>query len=256
MGQNCGSETCERGYYGDGLTLTLPAKEHKVGLRHNLDQSMKSAAVFPDDKHQRLSDVTRSVHALRNVSSNNPEGRETLTSSSSPQEEGEFSGSKDAYGRPSGYGVLQTTNAKYEGDFVAGEKHGRGVLTWSDGRQYSGDFCNGNFHGLAYMTWPDGRNYAGQYSDNRKYGDGIFTWADGRRYEGQWVDGKRHGRGWYTNARRERRLGIWSRDKPISWYSKEDEEKAGGVENDHMHSNTVLPMSFEKKLEQLDGDWG
>jgi len=134
----------------------------------------------------------------------------------------QFQGPFDEQGRRHGYGILQKANTTYEGFFKVGEKHGAGILCWSDGRRYSGQFAQSRFHGRAIMSWPDGRHYLGAYRNNRKYGFGIFTWTDGRKYQGQWQNGKRHGRGWYTNAKNETRLGIWHLDKPISWCKPED----------------------------------
>ena len=53
--------------------------------------------------------------------------------------------------------------------------HGRGIFTWSDGKQYEGEYING-----------------------KKVGQGIYTWPDGRQHDGNWQNGmSQHGFGVY-----------------------------------------------------------
>ena len=73
----------------------------------------------------------------------------------------------------------------YEGETRGGERHGKGVMTWPDGRRYEGEWRGGWFHGLGVYTWPDGTRYEGEFRDNNIHGLGVFTEADGTRYEGE-----------------------------------------------------------------------
>lgn len=125
-------------------------------------------------------------------------------------------------------GPPQLADQRYEG---AGgfERHGFGILTWTDGRRYEGQFHHGALQGHAVMRWPDDRKYVGRYHDNKKHGEGIFTWPDGRQYAGQWVDGERHGRGIYRNAKGESRLGQWMKDRPVGWENSHGTASFGGA---------------------------
>ncbi len=39
-------------------------------------------------------------------------------------------------------------------------------------------------HGKGKITWIDGRKYEGEYKNDKKDGYGIFEWSDGRKYVG------------------------------------------------------------------------
>lgn len=41
-------------------------------------------------------------------------------------------------------------------------------------------------HGKGKMTWPDGRVYEGEYKLDKKHGYGEYTFTDGRKYQGYW----------------------------------------------------------------------
>lgn len=134
-----------------------------------------------------------------------------------PPHEGRSPSVRNSPGPTSGASVPDSQGAVYEGEMLAGMRHGEGILSWPDSRRYEGQFRSGLFHGLAVMDWPDGRRYIGKYESNQKHGEGVFEWPDGRRYDGQWANGKRHGRGRYVNARGESRLGTWAKDRPVHW---------------------------------------
>jgi len=88
----------------------------------------------------------------------------------------------------------------YKGEFAQNKKHGRGVLTWPDGRQYKGQFANDEFHGNGEMKWPQGIKYVGQYINGLKDGEGTCFFPDGSRYAGQFCQGQKHGKGQYVQA--------------------------------------------------------
>ena len=86
----------------------------------------------------------------------------------------------------------------YQGEFLKGKLHGRGVYRWAVGACYDGEFRDGRRHGSGIHTWPGGGRYRGEWRDGKRHGRGTFIWASGARYEGQWRNDKRHGRGKYT----------------------------------------------------------
>jgi len=113
-------------------------------------------------------------------------------------------------------GRLRGRGLTYEGQLLNGMEHGRGVLSWDDGREYQGRFQAGQFHGAGIMMWPDGRRYEGEYQTDKKHGAGTFLWPEGVFYCGQWVDGKKHGTGSFTDSKGVTRRFRWVDDRPLS----------------------------------------
>jgi hypothetical protein len=91
------------------------------------------------------------------------------------------------------YIVVTEKDRKTKQLFEKRVKHGKGVLTWQDGRKYQGEFALDKLHGDGVMSWPSGERYAGRYCNNFKNGLGKLIFADNSTFEGNWYDGKRHG---------------------------------------------------------------
>lgn len=76
---------------------------------------------------------------------------------------------------PHGQGrqIFGAGNANYDGDFVNGKKHGRGIYHWNMKEYYSGDFYynkmegQGEYHTKDYV-------YKGQFKNNKKHGQGTL----------------------------------------------------------------------------------
>merc|ERR1712139_530121 len=64
-------------------------------------------------------------------------------------------------------------------------------------------------HGKGIFTWTNGRQYMGEYRHDQKEGYGWFKWPDSSQYEGEWKDGKQHGSGTYLSAVGEKTSGQW-----------------------------------------------
>lgn len=94
-------------------------------------------------------------------------------------------------GLADGHGVAQGY-ARFEGDFIAGRKHGRGVKSWPNGDRYEGGFFEDHKHGSGTYTWGAGpwrgERYSGQYRLDRRGGYGVYEWPGGDRYAGPWKD--------------------------------------------------------------------
>ena len=73
-------------------------------------------------------------------------------------------------------------------------------------------------HGKGKLSWADGKTYEGDYRDDKKEGFGTFIWADGRKYVGGWRDGKQHGNGEYI-ANGASQKGVWEDGKRTKWLS-------------------------------------
>lgn len=91
---------------------------------------------------------------------------------------------------------------RYEGDFINGMYHGKGVFIWANGERYEGDFFLNKRTGRGIYLWPSGESYEGDFVDGKLNGWGIYTWPDGSYYEGEFVDNLRTGKGTY----------VWSMD--------------------------------------------
>lgn len=86
----------------------------------------------------------------------------------------------------------------YEGEWLGGEKHGRGRLSFGDGGYYEGEFVNGEITGEGEQRWADGSTYTGQFQDGTRHGVGVQTYVKGKRYEGHWAFNKYSGEGKLT----------------------------------------------------------
>ncbi len=64
-----------------------------------------------------------------------------------------------------GRGVMKwlQTGLTYDGEWVANQIHGSGVLSWTDGRRYQGSVQSGHLHGQGVLTWPAGQQYSGEF---------------------------------------------------------------------------------------------
>jgi hypothetical protein len=56
---------------------------------------------------------------------------------------------------------------EYDGEWVKGKRHGRGVYTWANGDEYYGGWAHGRFHGKGVFTgeWVDGQPVVEQGED-------------------------------------------------------------------------------------------
>jgi hypothetical protein len=92
-------------------------------------------------------------------------------------------------GLAEGHGTARGT-ARYEGEFRAGKKHGKGVKTWPNGDRYEGDFVEDRKHGVGVYTWGRGpwagERYEGQYVEDKRHGQGTYRWPGGDVYSGPW----------------------------------------------------------------------
>ena len=72
----------------------------------------------------------------------------------------------------------------YEGEFLEGNYHGKGTLSFADGRIYTGDFKEDSFNGTGTLIWSNGDKYEGTFVDDMMDGKGTFTWFIGDIYVG------------------------------------------------------------------------
>lgn len=94
--------------------------------------------------------------------------------------------------------LIYANGDRYEGDFINGMFHGKGVFIWAKGDRYEGDFFLNKRTGKGIYSWASGERYEGDFVDGKLDGWGIYTWPDGEYYEGEFVDNVRTGKGIYT----------------------------------------------------------
>ncbi|XP_067844064.1 alsin isoform X4 [Heptranchias perlo] len=148
--------------------------------------------------------------------------------------------------------------ATYEGRWLAGKPHGKGVLRWPDGRTYSGDFKNGLEDGYGEYIIPSkalkkNDHYQGHWKEGKMHGHGIYNYATGEVYEGCFQDNMRHGHGLLrsgklTSSCPSMFIGQWAQDKKMGYGVFDDitrgEKYMGMWLDDVRHGNGVVVTQF------------
>ena len=99
--------------------------------------------------------------------------------------------------------VFKTTyydNGRYVGDFINGERTGKGTYYFNNGDRYEGDFINGERRGKGTYYFNNGERYKGDFLKGNFHGYGTYYWTSGARYSGYWLDSKRNGYGTYSDS--------------------------------------------------------
>ncbi|XP_021267280.1 radial spoke head 10 homolog B2 isoform X2 [Numida meleagris] len=88
-----------------------------------------------------------------------------------------------------------TADQEYVGQWVYGVQHGYGTHIWFLKRmpasqyplrnKYTGDFVNGERHGRGRFIYASGAVYDGEWVHNKKHGKGKFVFKNGNVYEGE-----------------------------------------------------------------------
>ncbi|XP_068101201.1 alsin [Hyperolius riggenbachi] len=149
-------------------------------------------------------------------------------------------------------------DATYNGRWLAGKPHGRGVLKWPDGRIYSGEFRNGLEDGYGEYIIPNKSSkqkdrYLGQWKDGKMCGQGTFWYANGEVYEGCFQDNNRHGHGLLrsgklTSSSPSMFIGQWVMDKKTGYGVFDDitrgEKYMGMWQDDLRQGNGLVVTQF------------
>ncbi len=64
--------------------------------------------------------------------------------------------------------------------------HGEGTFKDDAGNVYVGQWLDGQRNGKGVMTWANGDRYEGDFAQDLRHGQGSFTKADGTRFTGEW----------------------------------------------------------------------
>ncbi|XP_038138040.1 alsin isoform X2 [Cyprinodon tularosa] len=118
-------------------------------------------------------------------------------------------------------------DATYEGRWLAGKPHGRGILKWPDGRIYTGSFKNGLEDGFGEFIWPNKALnkddfYQGYWKEGKMHGLGTYRYASGEVYDGSFQDGVRQGHGMLRSGKHNTSspsvfIGQWLQDKKTGY---------------------------------------
>lgn len=100
--------------------------------------------------------------------------------------------------KPSKFAVFPNYNGegvRYEGEVLEEggfqRAHGKGLLRFRDGSIYEGDFVDGLKHGRGVYWWATGHRFEGEWVHNQRH-RGTYTWPDGAWYEGTFRDSESH----------------------------------------------------------------
>lgn len=96
-----------------------------------------------------------------------------------------------------------------------GKKHGRGLLTYSDGSSYDGEWKDGVMEGQGTFCYKNGDVYSGCFVNNKPHGRGLMMYKNENIYDGEWHDGMRTGDGTLTFANGSVYLGGWKKGIPV-----------------------------------------
>ena len=81
----------------------------------------------------------------------------------------------------------------YTGNWIRGERTGKGILKLKNGEIYQGDFVNGERTGKGTFKMLNGNIYSGGFNNNEYDGSGILRYPDTYTIEGNWKMGIKDG---------------------------------------------------------------
>ncbi|KAM8806549.1 alsin [Eudromia elegans] len=149
-------------------------------------------------------------------------------------------------------------DAMYNGRWLSGKPHGRGILKWADGRMYSGTFRTGLEDGYGEYRVPNKAlnkddHYVGYWKEGKMCGHGVYSYATGEVYEGCFQDNMRHGHGLLrsgklTSSSPSMFIGQWTMDKKNGYGVFDDitrgEKYMGMWQDDLCQGNGVVVTQF------------
>ncbi|XP_062948488.1 alsin isoform X3 [Cynocephalus volans] len=149
-------------------------------------------------------------------------------------------------------------DAVYDGRWLSGKPHGRGVLKWPDGKMYSGMFRNGLEDGYGEYRIPSKAlnkedHYVGHWKEGKMCGQGVYSYASGEVFEGCFHDNMRHGHGLLrsgklTSSSPSMFIGHWVMDKKAGYGVFDDitrgEKYMGMWQDDVCQGNGVVVTQF------------
>lgn len=84
---------------------------------------------------------------------------------------------------------MKEPEGTYEGDFLNGEKHGKGIYHFAKGSRYEGEYVHGQREGQGAIYHGKGQlAYKGLLKKGLPHGKGSIS-KDGKMIEANWVEG-------------------------------------------------------------------
>uniref|UniRef100_UPI00402B2E4C alsin n=1 Tax=Arvicanthis niloticus TaxID=61156 RepID=UPI00402B2E4C len=156
------------------------------------------------------------------------------------------------------YKDTRLKDATYDGRWLSGKPHGRGVLKWPDGKMYSGMFRNGLEDGYGEYRIPNKAlnkedHYVGHWKEGKMCGQGVYSYASGEVFEGCFQDNMRHGHGLLrsgklTSSSPSMFIGQWVMDKKAGYGVFDDitrgEKYMGMWQDDVCQGHGVVVTQF------------
>ncbi|XP_045150557.1 alsin isoform X2 [Echinops telfairi] len=223
----------------NGLKVTTPEEQFTL------------VSSTPQEKTKWLRAISQAVdQALRGTSDLPPYG----SGSSLPRQDPPISRSA----KYTFYKDPRLKEATYDGRWLSGKPHGRGVLKWPDGKMYSGMFRNGLEDGYGEYRIPNKAlnkedQYVGHWKEGKMCGQGIYSYASGEVFEGCFQDNMRHGHGLLrsgklTSSSPSMFIGQWVMDKKAGYGVFDDitrgEKYMGMWQDDVCQGNGVVVTQF------------
>lgn len=121
-----------------------------------------------------------------------------------------YSGPVNEYGERHGYGVLQWSNGNtYSGDFLYHCRSGQGTMQFCGDGEYVGEWHSDEMHGMGTRRFGNGNVYVGHHVANQRSGQGRLYYANGDLYVGAWDANQIHGWGRYYYSSGQRFEGTF-----------------------------------------------
>ncbi|XP_069471605.1 alsin isoform X2 [Ambystoma mexicanum] len=221
-----------------GIKLTMPEEQFIL------------IASTPQEKTKWLRAISQAVdHALRGISDPGPPVGGSIQRQDPPM-------SRTA--KYTFYKDLRLRDAIYEGRWLSGKPHGKGILKWPDGRMYTGMFRNGLEDGFGEYRMPNKildktDHYVGNWKEGKMCGHGVYSYATGEVYEGCFQENMRHGHGLLrsgkmTSSSPSMFIGQWVMDKKNGYGVFDDitrgEKYMGMWQDDLRQGNGVVVTQF------------
>ncbi|MEE6490137.1 hypothetical protein FKM82_015786 [Ascaphus truei] len=212
------------------------------------EEQLTLVASTPQEKNKWLRAISQAVdQALRGVSEPSPPGSGSIHRQEPPM-------SRSA--KYTFYKDPRLKDATYEGRWLNGKPHGKGILSWPDGRIYSGTFRNGLEDGFGEYQIPSKTfnkpdSYQGHWKEGKMCGHGTYRYANGEVFEGCFQDNARHGHGLLrsgklTSSSPSMFIGQWVMDKKTGYGVFDDitrGEKYMGMWQDELRQGNGLVVT-------------